>query len=295
MLGFTRLPTRAIETEERNMFLRSIVLVMLLGSLSQTTATAQTADTPPADFYVAPQGSDAWSGKLAVPNADRTDGPLATLQGARDAIRRLKTEGPLPKAIRVRIRGGTYRVTGPIVLAAEDSGTEKAPITYAAYPGERPVISGGVPITGWKKQGDGPLWTAPVPPRSVRSSQPLHFRQLFVDGRRAVPARLPNEGYFRAAGPGVPYKDREAARRDANTKTSLHYQNDDLKPWSNLDDAVVVVYHSWTTSRHRIQSLDTEKKLVEFTARSGWPMGWCTGRVVPGSHHRRGPLLSAAG
>ena len=38
-------------------------------------------------FYVHPKGNDAWSGKLAVPTADRTDGPKASLAGARDAVR----------------------------------------------------------------------------------------------------------------------------------------------------------------------------------------------------------------
>jgi hypothetical protein len=85
---------------------------------------------------------------------------------------------------------------------------------------------------------------------------------------------MPNEGFFRSAGPGVPYTDRGAARRDPKTKISIHYENEDLKPWSNLDDAIVVVYHSWTASRHGIESLDTEKRLVKFTAPSGWPMGY---------------------
>lgn len=232
---------------------------------------AQAAQVLPADFYVAPDGSDQWSGKLAVRAPDGRDGPLATLQGARDAIRRLKARGPWNKPIRVLLRGGVYRMRQAIVLGPEDSGTPEAPIVYAAYPGERPVLSGGVPIVGWKK-AQGPLWSAVVP--EVRD-QGLYFRQLFVNGRRCVPARLPNEGQtFRAAGPGVPYKDRQAARKDKETKDSLLYQGEDLKPWSNLEDAVVVVYHSWTTSRHRIKRLDPAEKLVEFTAPSGWPMGY---------------------
>ena len=31
------------------------------------------------DLHVAPDGNDAWSGKLTRPNAGRTDGPLASL------------------------------------------------------------------------------------------------------------------------------------------------------------------------------------------------------------------------
>ena len=250
---------------------RWIPCLFLFALWSLSTPAARAGQPPAPDFHVSPAGNDAWSGTLAEPNADRSDGPLATLQGARDAIRRLKARGPLEKPIRVLIRGGTYRVTGPIVFTAEDAGTTQAPITYAAWPGERPVISGGRPVTGWKKQGDGPLWTTTVP--EVKEGK-WYFRQLFVNGRRATPARIPNEGCLRAAGPGVPYKDRNAARRDKKTKVSIYYQNEDLKPWSNLDDVIAVVYHSWTTSRHRIKSLDTDKKLVEFTAPSGWPMGW---------------------
>jgi len=225
---------------------------------------------PAADFYVAPGGNDSWSGRLAVPKADRSDGPLATLEGARNAVRRLKERGPLQKPVLVLVRGGTYRIAQAALFDALDSGTQAAPITYAAWPGERPVFSGGLPVTGWKK-GEGALWTAVVP--EVRDGRG-YFRQLFVAGRRCVPARLPNEDTFRAAGPGVPLKDRTAARKDPAAKTSLHYQDDDLKPWANLNEAVVVVYHSWTTSRHRIKSLDTKDRLVEFTAPSGWPMGY---------------------
>ncbi len=224
-----------------------------------------------ADLYVAPNGQDSWSGTLSSPNDDGTDGPLASLAGARDAVRKLRATAPLSKPIRVLVRGGVYRVDGPIVFTSEDSGTKKTPITYEAWPGEKPVVSGGVPITGWQRETDGPLWTTTLP--EVKEGG-WNFRELFVNGQRCVPARSPNEETFRAAGPGVPYKDRNKARGDSQTKVSLFYQGDDLQQWPDLDDAVVVVYHSWTTSRHRIKSLDTEERLVEFTARSGWPMGW---------------------
>jgi len=242
--------------------LHAVVLALLL-------ASAGSAGEPPADFYVAPDGKDTWSGKLPAARPDGSDGPLATLQGARDAIRRLKAKGPLSKPIHVMIRGGVYRIAEPIVFTADDSGTKDSPITYAAWPGEKPVVSGGVPITGWKK-ADGSLWTAQVP-AVLRGRD---FRQLFVAGRRATPARIPNLETFRATGPGVVPKDRNAARKDPATKISLHYQENDLKAWADLDELVVVVYHSWTTSRHRVKALDPASRLVTFTAPSGWPMGY---------------------
>lgn len=228
-------------------------------------------DQTKADLYVSPAGNDNWSGRLPEPNADRTDGPLATLAAARDTVRKLKADSPQPKPILVLLRGGTYGIGEPVVFTAADSGSEQAPITYAAWPGEKPVISGGVPIGGWKKADDGRTWKTTLP--EVRDGN-WYFRQLWIGGRRATPARTPNQGYFRSAGPGKPYKNRREARGDRSTKLSIHYQDQDLKPWKNLDEAIVVIYHSWTASRHRIKSLDTQNKLVEFTAPSGWPMGY---------------------
>jgi hypothetical protein len=45
------------------------------------------------NLYVSPNGNDSWSGRLASPNRTRTDGPFATLERARDAIRALKRAG----------------------------------------------------------------------------------------------------------------------------------------------------------------------------------------------------------
>ena len=112
-------------------------------------------------LYVAPHGNDAWSGKLPEPNAEGTDGPLATLTAARDRLREMKGDQALPGPVSVQLREGHYRITEPIVFEPLDSGLPTAPVTYEAYPGERPVISGGVPVTGWTQEG--PAWKAPVP------------------------------------------------------------------------------------------------------------------------------------
>ncbi len=251
-------------------FVLGLILVAVPAEGITSLRSAGAAE-PAADLYVAPEGRDSWSGRLARPNDDGTDGPLASLAGARDAVRRWKSSVQSETPLRVLIRGGVYRVEEPIVFGPNDTGTEAAPVIYEAWPGERPVISGGVPIAGWKEQADGPLWSTTIP--MVKAGE-WYFRQLFVNGRRCLPARSPNDETFRAAGPGVDYQNRDAARRDRSTKISLRYQNDDLQNWPDLHEAVVVVSHSWTTSRHRIHTLDTDGRLVEFTAPSGWPIGW---------------------
>src|SRR5437879_5797422 len=107
------------------------------------------------NFYVAANGQDNWSGRLATPNELRTDGPFATLARARDAVRSLKASATAAGPIRVLVRSGTYFLEEPLVFGPEDSGTLDAPITYAAYPGEKPILSGGLAIKGWKSTAVG--------------------------------------------------------------------------------------------------------------------------------------------
>src|SRR5207247_514571 len=88
------------------------------------------------------------------------------LTDARDAIRSMRRKG-VTDAVTVLIHGGTYRLADTFVLTPEDSD-----VTYAAYPGERPIVSGGRRITGWQK-GKGAVWSAPAP---------FAFHQMFVNG-----------------------------------------------------------------------------------------------------------------
>ena len=68
-------------------------IVVLVAAGAAAAAPAKDAGVK---LYVAPGGNDTWSGKAEKPNRRKTDGPLATLQGARDAVRALKKAGPLP-------------------------------------------------------------------------------------------------------------------------------------------------------------------------------------------------------
>ena len=139
------------------------------------------------ELFVATDGNDLWSGRLPAPNAGQTDGPLASLTGARDAIRRIKHSDGLQQPIEVLVRGGVYRMAEPLRLSGGDSGTAECPITYRAYPGEEPLLSGGVPITDWRRHDDC-IYCADLP--DVRRGS-WWFRQLFCNGKRMVRARYP--------------------------------------------------------------------------------------------------------
>jgi hypothetical protein len=133
-----------------------------------------------ADFYVATTGDDGNPGTQAR--------PFRTVAQARDAIRELKRTGRFHRAITVMIRGGTYQLSESIAFTSPDSGTEKFPITYTAFPGEEPVFSGGQKVTGWKVYRDR-IVSAELP---TFPNQFYRFRQLFFNGRRQTRARCPN-------------------------------------------------------------------------------------------------------
>ena len=210
-------------------------------------------------------GNDTWSGRLPEPNAAGTDGPVATVERARDLIRGLKAAGGLAKPITVLLRHGVYPQAQALVFTAEDSGTQEGPITYQAYPGEKPVISGGKAIRGWqaddsaqsRERCGGKLWRVDL------SAAQWRFNQLFVNGQRRIRARIPNKGSFlRSDGPV-----------SKNNPRAFYFKEGEVKEWDNLRDIIFVAYHSWETSIHHVRSVDTDAALVTFREPAPWPMG----------------------
>ena len=223
-----------------------------------------------ATFYVAPDGNDGWSGRLASANGQRTDGPWASLARARDAVRAIRAAGTVREPVDVLIGGGVYRMEKTLEFGPEDSGTAEAPITYAALPGQRPVLSGGRPIGGWQK-AEGPLWQTTVP--GVKEGQ-WYFHQLFVEGHRRTRARTPNQGFLYTEGILEPFDRAKWYEASIAAKTGFLFCNDDIRHWQNFDDALVVIYHSWTTSIHFITELDTQQRRVKLAPVSTWPIGY---------------------
>ena len=213
--------------------MRKIFLLLVVAAVAQG-----------ATLYVSTSGRAGWSGKLAEPNAQGTDGPLPTLAAARDSIRSLRSGG-LREAITVLVRGGFYSLSEPFVLTPEDSGRPDQPITYAAYPGERPIISGGGPITGWQK-GEKNIWAA---------NAPWYFRQLFVSGRRTQRARTPTNGFYRIDGPSSQDKPFRLKYRGADIKSS----------WAALGDVEIIALLAWADIRMPIVSVDEASRVAVLT------------------------------
>lgn len=234
-----------------------------------------------ADFYVSPKGADTWSGTRAEPSADRTDGPFATLRRARDAVRGLRAGRTNAAPVTVLVRSGTHRLAEAFVLEAVDSGTEGCPVTYAAYPGERPVFSGGRRLAGWRR-GEGDVWSVEVP----ESRSGLGFRQLFVNGQRRERARWPREKWFTVAGAASAKETGWAGtlgtiKDDEFERRSFRFRPDDWRSgWTNFADLDVVVLQFWMAPRLRLEALDTARNSVLFTGGSWRPLTWSFGYYV---------------
>ena len=254
-------------------------------------AEAGVSGPPSAQFYVATDGDDTWSGQLPVPSTRGDDGPFATLERARDAVRALKREANLLReGVRVAIRAGRYELPQPFELSARDSGTEDAPIIYHAHAHEEVRLMGGKELTGFR----------PVRDRSVLRRLDRQVRrhvvqtdlraqgitdygmmkgagrwgdsdpglELFFNDKPMTPARWPNEGYTtiaEAMGPtqafvgGVPAPD-------TCVEGVFAYHGDRPQRWRHESDVMLhgSWLYDWAEQRHRVVSIDTRRRVIRL-------------------------------
>jgi hypothetical protein len=231
------------------------------------TAWAVPALASLADFYVAPGGDDSWTGRLAEPNAARTDGPVASVARALELVRQLRAQEPQRnRPLVIQLRGGTYWLDQPIRFRPEDSGTPESPTVLEAYPNENPILSGGRLITGWQVDAKG-WWVVELP--EVREGR-WDFWQLFVGDQRRYVARLPVKGYYYIA-EQVPSSPKTGDRGFDR----IRYSNEDIRPdWQNLHDVMVMIFQQWSVAKMRIAEVDPAEKLVTFTGNTGTTAYW---------------------
>ena len=174
----------------------TLVLTLITIAVCCVSETFCLADEPAADFFVATNGSDDWSGTLAAPNSQATDGPFATLERARDAVRKLDNRS---KDVLVLVRGGTYPIDKTIVFGLEDSGKGDSTVTYAAYPDETPIFSAGrgrrletshhsttrLASQGrWQSASSNRVWTIPSPVRRRWIASTGSIQRFFSNQRQ---------------------------------------------------------------------------------------------------------------
>ncbi len=200
-------------------------MLLHLFVLALTATTLQAAD-----YYVSPSGDDRHPGSQGK--------PFATISRARDAIREAKKKSP-NRDYTVLLRGGTYRLKDTVTFGLQDSAAEGRTITYAAYPGEKPVFTSTAPVTGWKKEGR--LWVTDLP----KPAKPI--RTLYDSQGRLQRAR---------SAPFTPTKDYRAVPE--LDKFTLHFPPGAIKNWPNLQDVELVIRPNfgWVLNILPLESVD---------------------------------------
>ena len=130
------------------------------------------------EIWISPKGSDFNDGTRQSPKATLT----SALRQAREWRR--TEDNRIQGGITIYVEGGTYAFHEPVFIRPEDSGTKESPTVIRSVGDEKVILSGGISINGWKKQGK--VWVADVP---AFNGRPLDFRQLWVNGKKAVRAR----------------------------------------------------------------------------------------------------------
>ena len=222
-------------------------------------------------LYVAMNGNDNWSGSLPAPCSNMSDGPLRTIKKARDTVRTMKRDHDCKDGFTISIRQGRYELAKPLILSAVDGGTEKGPVVYTTFPGEKVVISGGAKLDNFQPY-NGHILQVQISGFDLPDNR---ITQLFCDGERMTPARWPNDQ-------GSVYsKDSWAyinEGMDESSSTVFKYKGNRPERWKDISSCQVSIYpnYNWHHIVADVSSIHPETK--EITLKNKLPYNLMPGR-----------------
>ena len=280
------LPHHRVEALERQAEMRRLLADQPRRDPTTSRTRLPGRPKPGATFYVAPNGNDTNPGTEAA--------PFASLTRARDAITDLKQQGTLPKGgVAVFIRGGLYQVNSAFTLTEADGGTAESPVTYLAYPNEKPIFTGGKQLVGFAPVTDpkiakllpesarGKVLVADLPNQGIDDYGKLVSRgfglagypghpwvDLYVDGQALDLARWPNHGFVETG----PVHGGQMKTDDAGQPGIFEYLEDRPGQWQAADDAWAFGYwgHLWAGRSVPIASIDKAAKRITTGSRSSY-------------------------
>lgn len=136
------------------------------------------------------------------------------------------------KNVCIRLSEGTYHINQPIIVRPEDNGTR-------IVADGKVTISGGVKIKNWRKEGK--LFVADVPEFNGR---PLEFRQMWVNGKKAVRARDVAD-----------FNDMFRIRSLDKAKETIYVPAAAVKKIMNARHAEMVIHEMWCIANLRIKAV----------------------------------------
>ena len=232
-------------------------------------------------FYVSVDGSDKWSGRLDVPTAEGTDGPFATFERAREAVRELKKNNP-ELTIVVEVGEGVYDLSSPLKFTKEDGGnTADHPVIWRTKEGASVLLNGGRFLSNVQ-----PLLEEAVLNRirpeireklcvvdlSIQNvgdlGTPENSPELFFRGEPTRIARYPNEGFIKITNLSKEGTHEVDVRGTKGVVEGI-FNFDDKEILNCIDEKDLWVsgywFWDWSEQKHHVDSIDSASMTLSVT------------------------------
>ena len=197
-----------------------------------------------ATFYVAPDGNDS--------NKGTKEAPFKTITQAQKAVRAIN--GTMTGDIEVILRDGTYQLPATVNFTEEDGGKDGNYVRYKAADGETPLITGGIPMSGWTIHDEkNNIWKV--------EGVDARFRQLYVNNKKAIRARMPNlksngdHNFFRL-------------NKVDSAGSAFLLNSSDVKSteWKNPKKVEIHLMIAWAESILRLDKISSQGNVLKFEA-----------------------------
>jgi hypothetical protein len=209
--------------------------------------------------YVSPEGKDS--------NPGTSKAPFASLSAAQNYVRNLRKKEKLTEPVEIIIVPGIYYLTQPLDFSSDDSGTAASPLLIKGKSGSKTIFTGGVQLPIFQKVSDQ-LWKVDVGDMAKYGG---NIQQLFVNGKRAVCARTPNEERNYKLNE-VSESDTSADKRTATQKIRLNAEQlNALSLNGSVQDAVISINHAWDRTKKHIQRISVTDSAVFIKGRPMQP------------------------
>ncbi|WP_083194611.1 right-handed parallel beta-helix repeat-containing protein [Wenyingzhuangia fucanilytica] len=212
------------------------------------------------ELYVSVNGNESGVGSI--------ENPFKTIVEAVEVVRELRKKGNKSQAT-IYLREGRHQIRETLVLGIEDGNLEEEAmklsspyLTFSAYPGEKPVISGGLPVEGWTIVSDdlfnlsesakGKVWVADIPKEIDK------FYTLYDTHGRLNRAR--SEGF-------IPTK--------MGDKKTVYFPKGKIKNWKNIEDVELNIRPSraWMINMLPLAFVDEENGIAKTKVSATYAMG----------------------
>ena len=188
--------------------------------------TEQTENPVWKKLYVSTKGKDTNDGSKSA--------PFATLKAANEAVKTLRNQ--MQGDIVIYVDSGIYFIDKPLVIGVDGGGANGYRVIYRGDSDDKPIISGGVQITGWTK--DGNIWSAPCDVEDTRT--------FYVNDNMAVRAR--SKWLYS-------FSESYVSGKMGNKSDGLIIKSRNFTALSNYDDIELVFDSEWMHHRYPVANI----------------------------------------